>query len=63
MQTDEYIKTYLLSDIVLAIVLVVTAYTWYLLLSGQDGQQENSGEHPIAEVVIPAESEQGDSGS
>ncbi len=63
MQTDEYIKTYLLSDIVLAIVLVVTAYTWYLLLSGKDVQQEGSGDHSIAEVVIPAESDSVDSGS
>lgn len=62
MQTDEYIKTYMLSDIVLAIVLVVTAYTWYLLLNGKDKDQ-NAEQQAIAEVVIPADSTTIDSGS
>lgn len=55
MQADKYIKYYLVNDIILAIVLIVTGYTWYLLISGQANPVEGARGDAIADVVIPAE--------
>ena len=55
MQTDEYIKNFLINDIILAFVLVITAYTWYQLLGDENSNEEAPEGDAIAEVVIPAE--------
>lgn len=54
MQADKYIKYYLVNDIILAIVLIITGYTWYLLMSGEVNPDEDARGDAIAEVVIPA---------
>ena len=56
MKTDKYryIKYYLVNDIILAVVLAVTGYTWYLLMTGQVNPEEGTSGDAIAEVVIPA---------
>ncbi|MEQ8290222.1 MAG: hypothetical protein RIB78_10895 [Gammaproteobacteria bacterium] len=54
MQADKYIKYYLVNDIILAIVLAVTGYAWYLLISGQANPDEVARGDAIADVVIPA---------
>lgn len=50
MNKEEYIKYYLVKDVVLAVVLVITGYAWYFLLGGDQVQEELAGAN-VAELV------------